>query len=161
VNPDCTPRQLEFQGWGGGCRRRVVARFDGGTLSSDGGVVLLGEVERRLGILRRFAEGFSDHRDPATTEHSVYELVAQRVLGLALAIAIGASRWPARVRCSVSYGNLPLRAPTADCADLGHVEGLGSREIGRRMTSRPRGRSRPEWTSSSAARSPTTEAPHS
>jgi hypothetical protein len=63
----------------------VVARFDGGTLSSDGGVVLLGEVERRLGILRRFAECFSDHRDPATTEHSVYELVAQRVLGLALA----------------------------------------------------------------------------
>jgi hypothetical protein len=62
----------------------LVARFDGGTITSDGGGVLLGEVERRTGILRRFAACFTDHRDPEAIEHSVYDLVAQRVYGLAL-----------------------------------------------------------------------------
>ena len=44
---DCIPQQLAFQGPG---RRRVVASFDGGTLTSDGGLLLLGEVERRRGF---------------------------------------------------------------------------------------------------------------
>jgi hypothetical protein len=79
---DCIPHQLEFQGLG---RRTVVATFDGGALSSDGGVVLLGEVDRRLGLLERFAACFQDHRDPSLIEHSVKDLVRQRVLALALA----------------------------------------------------------------------------
>lgn len=58
--------------------------FDGGTLSSDGGAVLLGEVERRRRILERFAGCFVDHREPAAIEHTVAELVAQWVYGLAL-----------------------------------------------------------------------------
>jgi hypothetical protein len=78
---DCIPQQLEFQGVG---RRAVVASFDGGTLTSDGGVLLLGEVERQRGILRQFAACFTDHRNAAFVEHSVEELVGQRVLGLAL-----------------------------------------------------------------------------
>jgi len=82
MTTDCNPQQLEFQGVG---RRSVVARFDGGRLSSDGGVLLLGEVERRRGLLRRFAACFQDHRTAALVEHSVEELVSQRVLGLALA----------------------------------------------------------------------------
>jgi hypothetical protein len=61
-----------------------VARFDGGCITSDAGGVLLGEVERRTGILRQFAGCFVDHRDPLTIEHPVYDLVAQRVYGLAL-----------------------------------------------------------------------------
>jgi hypothetical protein len=81
MTTDCIPQQLEFQGSG---RRRVVASFDGGTLSSDGGALLLGEVEQQRGILRQFAACFQDHRDPALIEHRVGELVAQRVLGLAL-----------------------------------------------------------------------------
>jgi hypothetical protein len=79
---DCIPHQLEFQGL---ARRTVVASFDGGTLSSDGGVVLLGEVDRRLGLLERFAACFRDHRNPSQVEHSVKDLVRQRVLALALA----------------------------------------------------------------------------
>jgi hypothetical protein len=63
----------------------VVAAFDGGTLTSDGGLLLLSEVERRRGILRQFAACFRDQRNPAYVEHSVEELVRQRVLGLALA----------------------------------------------------------------------------
>jgi hypothetical protein len=81
MTADCSATQLEFQGLN---RRTVVASFDGGTLTSDGGVLLLGEVERRRGILHQFAACFEDHRNPALVEHSVEELVRQRVLGLAL-----------------------------------------------------------------------------
>lgn len=82
MTTDCIPHQLEFQGL---TRRAVVASFDGGTLSSDGGVLLLAEVDRRLGLLEQFAACFEDHRNPALVEHSVEELVRQRVFALALA----------------------------------------------------------------------------
>jgi hypothetical protein len=65
-------------------RRDVVARFDGGRISSDGGALLLGEVERRTGILTQFAGCFVDHRDEELVEHTVEQLVSQRVYGLAL-----------------------------------------------------------------------------
>ena len=81
MTTDCIPQQLELQGLN---RRTVVGCFDGGTLTSDGGVVLLGEVERQRGILRQFAACFRDGRHPALIEHSVEELVRQRVLALAL-----------------------------------------------------------------------------
>ncbi|MGH7207803.1 MAG: IS1380 family transposase [Nitrospiraceae bacterium] len=64
--------------------REVIGRFDGGTITSDGGALLLREVEQRTGILRQFAACFTDHRDPDLIEHHVQELVAQRVYGLAL-----------------------------------------------------------------------------
>jgi hypothetical protein len=62
----------------------VVGRFDGGTISSDGGCLLLGEAERLTGTLRQLAACFTDHRDPEAIEHTVPQLVAQRVYGLAL-----------------------------------------------------------------------------
>ena len=78
---ECTQRQFEFQGLG---RRRVVADFRGGEISSDGGGLLLQEVERLRGWLRDLAACFEDHRHPGLIEHTVDELVSQRVLGLAL-----------------------------------------------------------------------------
>jgi len=81
MTTDCIPHQFEFQGM---TRRTVVAAFDGGTLSSDGGVLLLAEVDRRLGLLELFAACFKDHRNPDLVEHSIEELVRQRVFGLAL-----------------------------------------------------------------------------
>ncbi len=81
MRTDCTEEQLAFQGLG---RRAVVADFSAGRLSSDaGGVLLLREVAERSGLLRRFAACFTDHRDPALIEHTVAELVTQRVLALA------------------------------------------------------------------------------
>ncbi|MGH7751808.1 MAG: IS1380 family transposase [Gemmatimonadales bacterium] len=77
----CTQTSFPFHSQSG---REVVARFDGGTITSDGGGVLLAEVERRTGILRQFAGCFTDYRHPGWVEHSVYDLVAQRVYGLAL-----------------------------------------------------------------------------
>ncbi len=62
----------------------MTARFDGGAITSDAGGLLLREVEARTGILRRFAACFTDHRDPDLVEHTVYELIAQRVFALAL-----------------------------------------------------------------------------
>lgn len=62
----------------------MVARFDGGALTSDGGAVLLREVERATGILSQFATCFRDGRDPTRTTHSVARLVRQRVYALAL-----------------------------------------------------------------------------
>jgi len=78
---ECTGEPLEFHALG---RRAVVGKFDGGMISSDGGGLLLAEVERRSRIIERLAQQFVDHRDPQAIEHSVRELVGQRVLGLAL-----------------------------------------------------------------------------
>jgi hypothetical protein len=61
----------------------VVAAFDGGRISSDGGVLLLREVAARSGMLKRFAKCFIDYREPELIEHTVAELVSQRVLAQA------------------------------------------------------------------------------
>jgi hypothetical protein len=62
----------------------VVAGFDGGTITTDGGGLLLRETDRRLNLLPRLAECFLDARSPLLVEHTVAQLVAQRVYGLAL-----------------------------------------------------------------------------
>jgi hypothetical protein len=64
--------------------RQVLADFDGGDISSDGGALLLREAERLTGVIRQFAACFADHRNPDLTEHTVEELIAQRVYALAL-----------------------------------------------------------------------------
>ena len=65
-------------------RREIRVQFDGGAISSDGGGLLFREVEKRIRILRQFATCFTDYRNPDLIEHTVEELVAQRVYGLAL-----------------------------------------------------------------------------
>jgi hypothetical protein len=62
----------------------VVASFDGGDITSNGGALLLGQVDRGLGLMRRFAACFTDRRDPVYVEHQVETLVRQRIFGLAL-----------------------------------------------------------------------------
>jgi len=81
VIAECTQQAFEFHKAG---RREVVGRFDGGFISSDGGGVLLREVEQQARIVERFAGCFTDHRDPDRIEHRLEHLVAQRVFGLAL-----------------------------------------------------------------------------
>ena len=78
---ECSQSEFEFKGH---FSRRVGAAFDGGAMTSDGGALLLRETDRRLGLLPRLAECFLDARDPARVTHSVAEMVAQRVYGLAL-----------------------------------------------------------------------------
>ena len=64
--------------------RKVVADFSGGALSSDGGLLLLRQVDSGLGVSRTIAKCFTDARDPLRVEHSVPELVRQRLFALAL-----------------------------------------------------------------------------
>ncbi len=78
---ECSQAGFEFQAL---FSREVIGRFDGGQITSDGGGLLLREVERRARILERFAGCFSDHRAVDRIEHSVAELVAQRIYGVAL-----------------------------------------------------------------------------
>jgi Transposase DDE domain group 1 len=59
--------------------REVVGRFDGGTISSQGGCLLLGEAERLTGTRRQRPACFTDHRDPDAREHTLAQRVAQRV----------------------------------------------------------------------------------
>ncbi len=78
---ECNPSSLDFHALG---RREVVGRFDGGSITSDGGGLLLREAERLTGIIEQFAACFTDHRDPDLIEHTAHDLIAQRIYALGL-----------------------------------------------------------------------------
>jgi hypothetical protein len=77
----CNPSELFFQDLG---PREVVARFDGGQVTSDAGGLLLREVEAKFQFIEQFARCFTDHRDPDLVEHTLAELLKQRLFGLCL-----------------------------------------------------------------------------
>jgi hypothetical protein len=77
----CTTDGMHFKRLG---RREVLADFEGGALTSDGGALLLGKTDEAIRLLDRAAACFIDHRDPELIEHTVAELLRQRVFGLAL-----------------------------------------------------------------------------
>ena len=81
MTTECNASYLDFPMLGS---REVLADFDGGDISSDGGALLLRETERLTGIVRQFAACFTDHRNPDLVEHTADELIAQRVSALAL-----------------------------------------------------------------------------
>ena len=78
---ECIQSSFGFEACG---RQEVVARFDGGTITSDGGALLLRQTEKRLKLLPRLAACFLDRRQPERIEHSIEEMLAQRIYGLAL-----------------------------------------------------------------------------
>ena len=82
VITECSEDRFEFGGGPGA--RQVVAEFNGGTISSDGGGLLLRETDSKMNLLARFSQCFADGRDPLQTEHSVEQMVRQRVYALAL-----------------------------------------------------------------------------
>jgi hypothetical protein len=77
----CNTTELLFQNLG---PRTIVARFDGGKVTSDGGGLLLREVEAKFHFIEQFARCFTDHRDPDLVEHTLLELLKQRIFGLCL-----------------------------------------------------------------------------
>ena len=79
--PNCTATQLQFAPFK---RRQIAAEFSGGDVSSDGGVLLLRQLERRLRLLERAASVLTDPRDPERITHSVTDMLKQRVFGLCL-----------------------------------------------------------------------------
>src|SRR5580692_3916469 len=78
---ECTQSSFGFEACG---RREIVARFDGGRISSDGGVFLLRQTDGRLNLLPRLAECFLDGRNQKLIDHTIQEMLAQRIYGLAL-----------------------------------------------------------------------------
>ena len=65
------------------CKKKVTAAFDGGTISSDGGVFLLAGADRRIGLIDHLAALFPDSRDPTQVTHSMADLLRERVLAIA------------------------------------------------------------------------------
>jgi hypothetical protein len=64
-------------------RKKLTVDFDGGTQSSDAGLLLLREAERRLGVCRRLAEAMPDRRDPDRIQHAMFEMVMARASAIA------------------------------------------------------------------------------
>jgi Transposase DDE domain group 1 len=81
METQCNAAHLDFPMLG---RRELVADFDGGDITSDGGALLLRKIEQLTGIIRQFAACFTDYRNPDLIEHPLADLVAQRVYALAL-----------------------------------------------------------------------------
>lgn len=81
MTTECKSHQLKLQPL---LSRDVIAKFDGGNITSDAGAIVLREMEKRTHILKRFSQCFEDFRDPNRIEHSVEELVKQRVYGITM-----------------------------------------------------------------------------
>jgi hypothetical protein len=76
MGTECSGKLFEFHPLG---TRDVRGGFEGGAITSDGGGLRRREVEKRTGIVERFAACFTDYREAERVEHTVRELVAQRV----------------------------------------------------------------------------------
>lgn len=81
MSSECNPNRVHLQGPN---RRQITAQFNGGSIVSDGGVLLLAETDRRSRLMERWAQCFMDHRDPRYVRHPLLRLLRQRVFGLAL-----------------------------------------------------------------------------
>src|ERR1700739_3685643 len=64
-------------------RKKITAAFDGGRISSDGGVMLLALAERRIGIADKLAAEIADPRDPARVTHGLTDILRARILAIA------------------------------------------------------------------------------
>src|SRR5512147_241700 len=81
METQCNSTYLDFPMLG---RREILADFDGGDITSEGGALLLRKTEQLTGIIHQFAACFTDHRKADLIEHTAEELVAHRVDALAL-----------------------------------------------------------------------------
>ena len=78
---DCNSLPIEFPGSNG---RKIQADFCGGDVSSDGGLLVLRQADRWIGLTKRLGEVLPDPRDPDRITHSLDTLLKQRIYGLAL-----------------------------------------------------------------------------
>ena len=74
MTTECNQASFEFHAL---LQRKIIAKFDGGNITSDAGILLLREVEKRTGIVAGLAACFTDYRDREAIEHTVQELHAQ------------------------------------------------------------------------------------
>src|SRR6202790_241778 len=111
--------------------RNVVAAFDGGTMTSDAGAMLLGATNRTIDLVGRFAGCFEDHRAVALIEHEVHTLVGQRVYGIALGYEDLIDHDELRHDPVLAVLAGKLAARRADCAPLAGKSTLNRLELSR------------------------------
>ena len=125
---ECSAELFEFGTVEG---RRIEAAFDGGLVSSDAGAVLLGQTDRALGLVDRFAGCFTDARRAGLIEHAVSTLVRQRVYGIALGYEDLNDHDSLRHDPVLAAVNGKLRAVREDCAALAGKSTLNRLELTR------------------------------
>ena len=64
--------------------KEIIANFNGGLITSDAGIIWIAELDKRLRITEKFANCFQDYRHPSYVDHSVHQLLSQRVYGIIL-----------------------------------------------------------------------------
>ena len=80
----CSEESLEFPALkSGSTKRKIEFQFSGGEVTSDGGVLLLRDIDQKLGLTKEFSKHILDPRNPAFIQHSTLEMVRQRVFGFA------------------------------------------------------------------------------
>lgn len=80
----------------------IQARFDGGALSSDGGVMILREIERKLKFAHRLAQSIHDKRDPLRTRHTYTMMIRARMLAIACGYEGMATKNIDTLRCVIA-----------------------------------------------------------
>ena len=125
---ECNPTLFEFAPVEG---RRVVAGFDGGSITSDAGALLLGETDRVIRLTERFAGCFIDARMPELVEHEVSTMVLQRVVGIALGYEDLNDHDELRHDPVLAVLAGKLAAKRADCAPLAGKSTLNRLELSR------------------------------
>jgi hypothetical protein len=125
---ECNPDLFEFAPVEG---RQVVASFDGGTITSDAGALLLGGTDRAIRLTERFASCFTDTRVAELVEHSVATMVTQRVIGIALGYEDLIDHDELRHDPVLAVLAGKLKAHRADCAPLAGKSTLNRLELSR------------------------------
>ncbi|MBA2702689.1 MAG: IS1380 family transposase [Blastocatellia bacterium] len=131
---ECNQFRFGFEACGS---REIVAQFDGGTISSDGGAFLLRQTDKRLNLLPRLAECFLDARNQDLVEHSILEMLAQRIYGLALGYEDLNDHEQLRKDpvFGILAGREELDAPLAGKSTLNRMElGIGAKDRYKKIT---------------------------
>ena len=82
MTPTKTECSAETYSFGQLDHRQVIADFSGGTITSDGGLILVAQIDQQYHISERVAACFTDQRDPSRVQHELSDLIAQRLYGL-------------------------------------------------------------------------------
>jgi len=116
--------------------RRIVSEFDGGTITSDAGGLLLRAADRAIGLIAGFAACFADQRLPGLIEHGVATLVGQRVFAIALGYEDLNDHDELRHDPLMAVLAGKLAARRADCAPVAGKSTLNRLELSRPVATR-------------------------
>src|SRR5438876_8973684 len=111
--------------------RKVVAAFDGGTMTSEAGAMLLGATDGQIRLIERFAGCFTDYRAAELIVHEVPTLVGQRVFGIALGYEDLVDHDELRHDPVMAVLAGKLAARRSDCAPLAGKSTLNRLELSR------------------------------